>query len=378
MVAAATPGDGVRTIRRALKRWGLRGVAGAALVLGGAPRSSAGFPPSPQPTVPGTLLALDRTRPLSAPTQTHLLIITGVSAEPRFATELATTAAALRDAAVTRFGIPDSLVAWLAEDPAADSRRISGKSSREGIAAMIDKIAARAQPNDRLFILLMGHGSSEGEVSRFNIPGPDLTDADFARLLARFTAQDVVLVNATSASGGFVKTLSGPRRTIVTATKSGMERNAAVFGRYFVRAYTADGADADKDNRVSLLEAFQFALREVQREYEQDGRILTEHAVLDDDGDGTGHADASEKGPDGLRARGFYLSAGAALSAAARNDPRIATLLAERESLQARIDSLRARKSSMKDAEYSQALEPLLLKVAETSKAIRELEAKKP
>lgn len=375
MAAAATPGDGVNTIPRAFKGWGFRGAAAVLLVLGGAPRSLAGFPPPLRLRPPVPESAYIRSR---VPAQTYLLIITGVSAEPRFAAELNTSAAALRDAAVTRFGIPDSLVAWLAEDSAADPRRISGKSSREGITAMFEKIAARAQPNDRVFILLMGHGSSEGEVSRFNIPGPDLTDADFATLLTRLSGQDVVFVNATSASGGFVKTLSGPRRTIVTATKSGMERNASVFARYFVRAYTADGADTDKDSRVSLLEAFQFARREVQRDYEQDGRILTEHAVLDDDGDGTGHADASEKGPDGVHARGFYLAAAATLSAAAKNDPRVSTLLAERESLQARIDSLRARKSSMKEADYSQALEGLLLKLAETSKAIRELEAKKP
>jgi hypothetical protein len=362
---------------RAFEGWGIRRAAAVALVLGGGPRALAGLP-APLRQGPPLSFAVSRDARASLLPQTHLLIITGVSAEPRFATELNTSAAALRDAAVTRFGLPDSLVAWLAEDPAADPRRISGKSSREGIAAMIDKIATRAQPNDRVFILLMGHGSSEGEVSRFNIPGPDLSDADFAKVLARFAAQDVVFVNATSASGGFVKTLSGPRRTIVTATKSGMERNASVFAHYFVRAYTVDGADTDKDNRVSLLEAFQYARREVQREYEQDGRILTEHAVLDDDGDGTGHADASEKGPDGLRARGVYLAASAALSSAAKNDPRAAALLAERESLQARIDSLRARKSSMKEAEYSQALEGLLLKLAETSKAIRELEAKKP
>jgi hypothetical protein len=376
MAAAAAPGRGVKRVRRASVGWCLRGCVGAALVLGGAPRSPAAAPVAPAGFVAAP--ARNAARTTSALVQTHLLIISGVSAEPRFATELTGTAAALRDAAITRFGIPDSLVTWLAEDPAADSRRITGKSSREGIAAAVEKIAARAQPNDRIFILLMGHGSSEGEVSRFNIPGPDLTDADFAKLLARFAGQDVVFVNASSASGGFVKTLSGPRRTIVTATKSGMERNASVFARYFVQAYTAEGADADKDGRVSLLEAFQFARREVQRDYEQGGRILTEHAVLDDDGDGTGHTDASEKGPDGARARGFYLAAGTALSSGARNDPRAAALVAERESLQARIDSLRARKATMKDADYSQALEGLLLKLAETSKAIRELEAKKP
>jgi hypothetical protein len=165
----------------------------------------------------------------------------------------------------------------------------------------------------------------------------------------------------------------------VTATKSGVERNQTVFAKYFVQAYTADGADTDKDGRVSLLEAFRFARREVERDYEEGNRLLTEHAVLDDDGDGVGHADASEKGPDGVRARGIYLgAAGGAAAAAVANDPRAAPLLARKAELEASLDSLRRRKGSMKESEYQEALEALVVKLAETNKALRELEVKKP
>ncbi|MEP7347128.1 MAG: C13 family peptidase, partial [Gemmatimonadaceae bacterium] len=232
--------------------------------------------------------------------RTWLLIISGASGEPRFATEFASLGAAFRDAATQRFGIADSMAIWLAEDPSRDVKRIAGKSTRGLIDTTLGRVAAASHATDRVFILLLGHGSSQGGVSRFNVPGPDLTDADFRMLLDRFATQTVVFVNATSASGEFVKTLRGKNRIVLAATKSGAEANEAIFGRYFVRAYTAEGADVDKDGRVSLLEAFQFAHREVQRDYEQGNRLLTEHAVLDDDGDGQGRGDPGPNGPDGI------------------------------------------------------------------------------
>lgn len=339
-------------------------VAAASFLWGGAPHAH-------------TLGADPRVHAQDAP-RTWVLIVTGVSGEPRFATEFTKLGAALRDAAVTRFGIADSLAVWLAEDPSRDPARIAGRSTRGGVDTAMARIAAGAGPSDRVFILLIGHGSSQGATSRFNVPGPDLTDADFRNFLARFPTQPIAFVNASSASGNFVTTLSGKNRIILTATKSGAEGNESQFGRFFVAAYTADGADTDKDNRVSLLEAFLYARREVQRDYEQGNRLLTEHAVLDDDGDGLGRADPGPNGPDGLRARSFFLAPAAGLTAAAAMDPRASPLLATRARLQASIDSLRLQKQSMAEPAYEQALESLLVKLAETNKALRDIEARRP
>lgn len=355
MVVAPPPGVGVMGIRSAMKWWCLLAAMAVSSIPGGGPRAGA-----------------------QNVSRTWLVIISGASGEPQFATEFATLGAAFRDAATQRFGIADSMAIWLAEDPARDRRRITGRSTRGAIDSTLGRIATISQPNDRLFVLLLGHGSSQGGVSRFNIPGPDLTDVDFRNLLDRFTTQSVVFVNATSASGDFVKTLSGTNRIILTATKSGAEGNQAIFARFFIRAYTDDGADVDKDGRVSLLEAFQFARREVQRDYDQGNRLLTEHAILDDNGDGVGRGDPGASGPDGLRARSFYLAAPMGLSAVAARDPRAAALLAQRTSLEASIDSLRARKASLAQQAYEDALESLLVKLAETNKALREFEGKKP
>ena len=167
----------------------------------------------------------------------------------------------------------------------------------------LGEVAQTAGPGDLVFILLIGHGGSQAGESRFNLPGPDMTAADFAPLLAALSRQQVVFVNTASASGDFVKALSAKGRTIVTATKSAMERNQTEFPSYFVQAFSEEGADADKDQRVSVLEAFTYARREVERFYEKGHLLVTEHAVLDDNGDGTGSATPDPATGDGALAR---------------------------------------------------------------------------
>jgi hypothetical protein len=242
----------------------------------------------------------------------------------------------------------------------------------------MDRIASRAAPGDAVFIMLIGHGSSDGSVSRFNLPGADMTDADFRTQLDKFSNQTVSFINASSASGDFVKTLSAKNRVIVTATKSGFERNESVFAGHFVGAYAKEGADTDKDGRVSVLEAFVYARREVQREYESANKLQTEHAMLDDDGNGAGSADPGARGPDGIVAGKFYLQPSAGVSAAVASDPRAADLLATQARLQAQLDTLRLSKTAMPEAEYEKKLEDLLIRIAENASAIRALGVRKP
>jgi len=338
--------------------WGWRvfAAAGLTLLLGGAPRS---------------LIAQGAPR-------THVLIVTGASGEPRFAQQFHALAMALRAVATTKFAIPDSQVIYLAEQTTPDPRSISARSTRENISQAIDRIAARASAGDGVLILLIGHGSSDGDVSRFNVPGMDMSDADFKAQLDKLNRQVVAFVNAASASGDFVKKLSGKNRVVVSATKSGFERNETLFAGHFVSAYVKDGADADKDGRVSLLEAFAYARREVQREYEGTNRLQTEHAMLDDDGDGAGRADPGARGPDGTVANRFFLQPTVGLSAAAASDPRVAELLATQARLQAQLDSLRLAKGIMPEAEYQKALEDVLTKISENASALRALGARKP
>lgn len=310
----------------------------------------------------------------AAPPRTAFIIVAGVGGEPRLRDAFHGWAVAVAEAATTRFGVPDSLVVLLAED--SSRARVQGRSTRENIMRHIARLAGSSKAGDRLVILLFGHGSTQGEDSRFNVPGPDLSAEDFRMVLAPAREASVIFVNTTSASGDFVKTLAGPNRTIITATRSGREQNETVFPGHFVTALTTDVADADKDGRVNLLEAFTYARREVERVFALENRIVTEHALLDDDGDGVGHSDASEKGPDGPRARTAFLEPAGGATVA--SDPRAAQLLAARRAVEGRIEALRVRRSAMTEDAYQRALEPLLVELAEATRALRALEARKP
>jgi len=312
----------------------------------------------------------------------RVLIVSGVAGEPRYADAFAKQATTMMDALKARFGVPESDIVYLAETPSRDAARIKGASTKENVERELAALGERSKRGDVLFILLIGHGSGDDATTRFNVPGPDITAADFARVLDPVDGPIIAIVNAASASGGFIGVLSGPNRVIATATKSGMERNETRFATYFVQAYASDGADADKDGRVSVLEAFEFARREVARAYETENHLLTEHAQLDDNGDRKGTAAPDAKSPDGALARRVFLGGTAgSVAAAARagsSDPRVATLEREKDELETRIDSLRRRKATMDSTAYEKSLETLLVQLAEKTKAIRDAVGGKP
>ena len=287
----------------------------------------------------------------------------------------------MMDALKTRFGVPDSDVVYLAETPSRDAARIKGASTKENIERELAALGARSKGGDVLFVMLIGHGSGDDAAPRFNVPGPDIGASDFARVLDDVRGPVVAFVNAASASGGFVAMLSGPNRVIATATKSAMEKNQTRFATYFAQAYTADVADADKDGRVSVLEAFDYARREVVRAYESENHLLTEHAQLDDNGDRKGTAAPDAKTSDGGLARRVFLGGTAGSVAAvarASSDPRVAALEREKDSIETQIDALRRQKAGMDSTVYQKSLETLLIQLAEKNKAIRDAAGGRP
>lgn len=321
----------------------------------------------------GLLVATAALPAAAAAQAAHLVVVTGLSGEPQYAARFGASAAALVDAATGRWGMPADRVVYLGENPAADPRRIRGRATRDGVLAALARVGAAAAPDDVVLVVLIGHGSQQGDEARLSLPGPDLTAADLAGALAALSRQLVVVVNAASASGDFLPALSGKRRIVVTATKSGFERNATLFADHFVRGLAAGDADTDKDGRVSIAEAFLFARREVARQYEADRRLLTEHAQLDDNADGKGSADVD--GADGALAKAVSFALERESAAA---DPRAAGLLAERRRLETAIGELRQRKAAMDSLAYERELERLLLSLAETNQALRALERRTP
>jgi hypothetical protein len=301
----------------------------------------------------------------AAAQDTRLIVVTGVSGDDDLAAEYHKWATAVVDAAKKK-GIKDADITYLAENTEKDPSHIKARSTRENVAKAIADVAGRSRPNDEVFILLIGHGSFDGKQAAFNLPGPDLTASDFADLLTKLASQRVVFVNTASSSGPFVDALKGPGRTIVTATKTGGERNDPRFVQFFVEALTTDEADRDRNGRVSVAEAFDYATSKVTAAYQKEGHILTEHAALDD-------------GNQGKLAATLFLSPEGAARAdiASVSDPALRALLEQQDALERQVAQLRLKKDTMDPAQYDQQLEKLLTDLALKGKEVRDRQAKK-
>lgn len=311
----------------------------------------------------------------AAAQQTHVAVIVGLGGEPEHAETFRRWAGSLVDHASGPLGIPRDRILYLLDDPQQDAKRAPGKATKEAVGKGLAAIGAAAAPDDVVFITLIGHGTWDGKVAKFNLPGPDMTAAEFAAVLTGFRTKNIVFVNTASASGPFVEALSGKARVVVTATRSGAEQFATVFGGYFIDALAGDAADADKNRRISVLEAFNAAKIEVARVYQQRGIMLTERALLEDGGDGEGSLEPAVNGKDGGAAA--VLSMGVPKEALALpSDPVLRKLHEERRALEQKAESLKLLKASMPPAQYAAELEKVLTDLARKSQEIRALEGK--
>ena len=299
----------------------------------------------------------------AAAQDSHLLIITGVGGDDEHTKNFHTWATAMIDAAKKKDGLADANIIYLSEKPELDPKRIQGKSTRENVQKAFADLAARARPNDAVFIVLIGHGSFDGRQAAFSLPGPDLTPADFAALLGKLATQRVAFVNTSSSSGAFLPTVAGPGRVIVTATKTGGERNETRFPEFFVEAFTDDTADRDRNGRVSIAEAFEYAKAKVTMAYEQDGHLLTEHAALDEGAGGTGLAAS------------LFLAAPQGALKVDTSDPGMRALVEQRDAIEREIAALKLMKPSMDEAKYDAQMEKLLTNLALKTKEIRDRQA---
>lgn len=220
-----------------------------------------------------------------------------------------------------------------------------------------------------LWLILIGHGTYDGKEARFNLRGPDLSATELAEWLKPFRRPTVV-INCASSSGPFIQPLSAPNRVIVTATRSGSEENYARFGSFIAAAIADPQADLDKDDQTSLLEAFLLASRQVSEFYVAAGRLQTEHALLDDNGDRFGTSTDFFRGVqaikkptggntvDGSWAQQLHL-------VRSREELALpAPLRAQRDALEQALKALRRAKHNMAETEYYDRLERLLLSLA--------------
>jgi hypothetical protein len=225
------------------------------------------------------------------------------------------------------------------------------------------QIAREAKPDDEFTLILIGHGSYDGEQYKFNLPGPDISGEDLAILCDRISAKRQLIVNTTSASGGSIGALQKAGRVVITATKTGTEKNATVFARYWVDALADTAADTDKNESITALEAFVYADRKTAAFYESQKRLATEHPVFEDTGKKEAvRVPSTESGEGQLAASFTILRIGSAQKAA--NDPAKRVMLDKKEELERKIDLLKYQKAAMSAEDYKKQLSDALLELA--------------
>ena len=245
------------------------------------------------------------------------------------------------------------------------------EATKERVKAVLGEVAREAQPGDAFVLMLIGHGTYDGYEYKMNLPGPDVSAAELAELLDRVPATRQLVANMTSASGGSLPAFQRGKRTVIAATRSGTEKNAVVFARYWVAALQDPASDTDKNEVITALEAFAYADRKTAEFYSSQKRLATEHAVLEDTGSGEGVRAPSPENGRGLLAAQFpLLRIGSAQKAF--QDPAKRELLAKKERLEQDIDKLKYEKAAMPLGEYRKQLTTLLLELAKTQEALEQ------
>ncbi|MGC1295242.1 MAG: hypothetical protein WA869_09385 [Alloacidobacterium sp.] len=225
----------------------------------------------------------------------------------------------------------------------------------------LETVARDAKADDDFVLILIGHGSFDGVEYKFNLVGPDVSANEIAAMCDRIPARRQLIVDTTSASGGAIAVLERPGRAVIAATKSGTEKNATVFARYWVEALQDPEADTDKSDSISAMEAFVYATKKTAAFYDSQKRLATEHAVFDDVGHGEAVREAgSSQGA--LMSSFTVLHLGTSQQAA--NDPAKRALLAKKEELEQKIDTLKYQKAAMDPDDYKKQLTAALLELA--------------
>jgi len=297
----------------------------------------------------------------------YALIVTGANGEASYAEQYGEWRQAASVALIEKLGFDATHTMALFDG--ADKEHAS---TAAGVKRALESLRAKMRADDVLLIVLIGHGSFDGTEAKFNLVGPDLSSAEWAALLKPIAGR-IVLVDCTSASFPFLEHVSGPRRIVITATDSVLQRFDTVFPEYFIKALTDPAADIDKNGRVSIWEAFTAASVGVRRYYTQRGRLATERALLDDDGDGVGR-EAGGDGKDGSLASRLYLDP--EVPGAAPTDDELLALLQKRATLESDVDDLKQRRQLMTPDEYQAEFEKLMLDLARVSRDIRRRQGK--
>jgi hypothetical protein len=325
-----------------------------------------------------TIVLHVRALPCFAESSTVAVIVSSASGNEEFKTKFWDWSSQMVRVLTDEMKISKDQVYFLTEDPTQGAGLANGKATKAEMIKILESLQPRVKDSDRLLLFLIGHASFDGSEYKFNLVGPDITGAELKTWLDRFTKRQVVLVSTTPCSGILTKILSGQNRVIVSATKSEFENNDTIFAQFLVDAFKSNKADADKNNQVSILEAYLYAAQSVESWYKERNRLATEHPLLDDNGDQTGTARPSPANREGLLAAkiglGGLASSEEATQAGTGGNPELRALQASKQKIESAIQDLKYKKASLSEPEYSKQLEGLLIQLAQTNQKINALQ----
>jgi hypothetical protein len=270
----------------------------------------------------------------AAHAESYYLIVGGLGGQPKYQQQFDEQITALAAAARRTTG-NSARVAVLTGEAA----------TREALEKALTDLNGKVKAADTLAVFLVGHGSYDGEAYKLNLPGPDIDGEAFAALLAAVPARSQLVVNATSASGAVLETWAAEGRTLITATRSGFERNATRFAKHWAEALSTDAADINKNGAISAQEAYDFASRSVADSFESEGLLATEHPQLV-----------------GTTAGRFNVARLTARTAP--QTPQAQGLEAQVARLEGEIEALRGRREQMEPDAYLNELQKLLVELA--------------
>jgi hypothetical protein len=291
-----------------------------------------------------------------------VLIVAGVSGSEKIAENQKKWVTSLEATLRGRLAVAGDHIVALTETGTGASG-----ATREAVIAALTSLRQRVTASDTLMVVLIGHGTSDGKVAKFNLVGPDMDSAEWKRALEEIAGR-TIFVDTTSSSFPFVQDLSAKNRIVIAATDSAAQRYDTMFPEYFIEALDKlSASDSDKNGRLSVWEAFAYASQAVKQAFDQEHTLVTERAVLDDNGDGVAK-EATATGADGVLAKTTFLDAEPAASA---SNPAAAGLEKQRVALEAQIEELKGRKAQMVPADYDAQLEKLAIDLARLSAQIR-------
>ncbi|MFN7977641.1 MAG: hypothetical protein U0P30_05855 [Vicinamibacterales bacterium] len=293
------------------------------------------------------------------------VVVSGASGGADYAAQLATWRQGIQAALTSRFGFPASQVVQLVDETAREAGTVA---TAENVRKAFTTLRGQVGKDDLVLVVLLGHGTFDGQQAKFNLVGPDLTAADWSVMLGALPGR-LVVVNTTESSAPFLEALAARGRIVITATETAAQKYATVFPDYFVKALADTGTDLDKNGRTSIWEVFAASSAAVARHYTEKAQLTTERAVLSDTGEKTGVLATATTGPAGNAARGFYLDREAGAESA---DPAVRALIERRRTLEAQADALLQKKKDTDPAAWADEFERLMIELAKVSREVRQ------